>query len=196
MAILFEEYAGMMVHLVWHPLNVSMPITRDSAAVMPGIRMYTSTRDSNQYGYLYMTVHDFPGMIATNVFGPYPGMGFGGIYRGIVREVLPPFHSSLPAEAAQYIATHPRCIAEHRAHLHRGYAGYSLKHRDLSGVYHAVDFYWQDPRMLGTGVYHHYVLVDTTDPKLWYRSRLARFEGQVSMEESTINRMSYQRAHL
>ena len=179
MAVLFEEYAGMMVHAFWHPHI--MP--REGMLSRAGVRIYTSTRQSNTSGYLHMAVHDVPGMLPSNVFGPHSG----GIYRGTLRDVLPPPPNfALPVDPAQYLVTRLGGI-----NFHRAYAGYSLHYRDISGVYHAVDFYRQDPGMVGTGVYHHYVLTDITDPVQWYLSRMVRMEGQVRMDDSPVRRMQY-----
>ena len=75
--------------------------------------------------------------------------------------------------------------------IYRAYAGYSLQFPDLSNQYHALDFYWQGPGMLGTGVYHHYILEGVVNPVGWYEARRIRMRGHFRMDETGIRAMNW-----
>ena len=181
MAVLFAQYpGGMMVHVLWFPTRIQ------GGVGMPthGVRIISSTPASNTGGYLHMAVHDVPGMFPSNVFGPHAG----GVFVGTLGTVYPPPRQvgPLPEEAAQYVMAVNRGIS-----IYRAYAGYSLQYPDLSNQYHALDFYWQDPGMLGSGVYHHYILEDVVDPVAWYEARRIRMLGHFRMEDSVIRAMPW-----
>ena len=171
MAIPFGEHpGGMMVHIYWWP-----QITPTGGIVT---RICTSTAASNELGYGHMRIDDHPSMLPSCVFGPHAA----GVYRGTLKEVYP--DGPVVQDALAYLkAVHPPGMSFWRA-----YAGYSLTHPDVSWLWHAVDWYYQDPQMLQSGVYHHWVLEDETDPVWWSRARRIKIIGRVLLKDERIDR--------
>ena len=54
---------------------------------------------------------------------------------------------------------------------YHGWVGFSMNHKTVDGVYHCLDFYWQGPMEYCSGMYHHFLLRDVSEPTDFYKSQ-------------------------
>ena len=119
MAVPFaEDPDDVMVQVLWFTKSIAGDVGMWHST---GVQIISSTAASNSGGYLEMDVHDVPGMLPSNVFGPHAG----GVFVGTLGQVHPPSAmpeiDPLPEEAADDYQTgfpvlpHPlaavRCLA-------------------------------------------------------------------------------------
>ena len=83
----------------------------------------------------------------------------------------PELHALRMWEALQWMYADPR----HQ--LYHACAGYTRTESTSDGLYHAVDWFWQVPETLMSGVYRHYVLMDVSDPEDCLGSELVAIIG-------------------
>ena len=66
---------------------------------------------------------------------------------------------------------------------YHAYAGYNIKNPTLDRNWYAVDVYIQTPSLAFSPVYVWYIVLDSSDPKEWYKGRIAWMEGVKTLGE-------------
>ena len=81
------------------------------------------------------------------------------------------------------------CETEYVGQWHRHYRGFSMRYNTLDQQWHALDVYWQPPRMLYGPLWMWYVMLDQIEPNEYWRGRIMYFNGTREMVDVVSSRL-------
>jgi hypothetical protein len=149
---------------------------------MPGIHTTHGVREEGVYVFMTTNVstrsHSCKDWLVFFLPGSKASWIVGNTYGhelGTVRDVYP---RAADSDMAVFLADqYPDFVPFH------AWIGYSKNSPTLDNMYHALDYYWQSPGEYLSGVYHHFLLLDVSDPKEWYASVMYKFLGPYRMAD-------------
>ena len=125
----------------------------------PGVFVLEATNVSCRTGLAAdWEVFYLPSGIESWIIGERYGQSMGNVadvFPGIPGLRMPEFLRNLNPAAIPY----------------HGWVGFSMNHQTIDGVYHCLDFYWQGPMEYCSGMYHHFLLRDVSEPTDFYMSQ-------------------------
>ena len=167
---LFVQYS-FMIELFWMPgIHTLRGVTGEGVYVFMTTNVSRRTRSCRDWVVWFL-----PGSKATWIVGDVYHKVFLRHELGSVGDVYPTATGScMPSFLAEQ---YPDFVPYH------AWVGYSAKFATPDNKYHCLDYYWQSPTEYLTGEYHHFLLLDVSDPTEWYASLLYKRVGTKSMPD-------------
>ena len=78
----------------------------------------------------------------------------------------------------QYPTMEAYCRRHFQNQWYRHWVGYSMEYHDLDRRYHALDVYYQTPRMMYGPMWIWYVMMDRNEPNEYWQGRALWFNGK------------------
>ena len=176
-------------------INASSEVFRNAAYAVEavyretddGVWLAMTTRESNQNGGYpeFWDVWRLPQAVAIDV------LPFRSIPLGLAAYRIGKFADHWPeiCDRTRYHNMQMYCQTEYVGQWYRHWCCFSVEYCTLNQQWHALDIYWQPPRMLYGPWWMWYVMLDMNEPREYGRGRIMYFNGKRKFDNEVMREL-------